>query len=144
MSTSTIIDGVNISFSAVALITARVLNWKKDQLTIKTDMLRNVYLLIGLVMVLITLYHLMPERYITLSWTTVAVIFFVLSLVLKNVKYRYLALATMIATAFYLFIVDLAKIELVYRIIALMFLALISIGLSIYYSRKSKRKADKE
>jgi len=63
-----------------------------------------------------------------------------LSLILKNVKYRYLALGTMIAATFYLFIVDLAKIELVFRILALMFLAIISIGLSIYYSRKNKKK----
>jgi hypothetical protein len=91
-------------------------------------------------MVLITLYHLIPARYITLSWTAVAVIYFALSLILKNVKYRYLALGTMIAATFYLFIVDLAKIELVFRILALMFLAIISIGLSIYYSRKNKKK----
>ncbi len=144
LATSTPLNGVNISFTLVALITARILNWKRDQLTIKTDMLRNIYLFIGFIMVLITLYHLIPERYITFSWTAVAVLYFVLSLILKNVKYRYLALGTMLAAAFYLFIIDLAKIELVYRIIALLFLAVISIGLSIYYSKKSKRKAENE
>jgi len=144
MSTSPLTDGVNISFCLGALLTARILNWKKDRLTIKTDLLRNIYLIIGFIMVLVTLYHLIPARYITLSWTVVAVIYFVLSLILKNVKYRYLALGTMIAAAFYLFLVDLAKIELVYRIIALMFLAIISIGLSVYYTKKSKRKADRE
>ena len=142
--TSQLIDGVNISFSLAALLTARILYWKQDQLNIKTDILRNIYLFIGIVMVLITLYHLMPARYITLSWTVVAVVFFGLSLILKNAKYRYLALATLIAAAFYLFIVDLAKIELVFRIIALMFFAFISIGLSIYYSKKSKIKVDKD
>ncbi|NOX85971.1 MAG: DUF2339 domain-containing protein [Chlorobi bacterium] len=143
MSTSPPLNGVNISFSLVALITARILNWKKDRLTIKTDILRNIYLVTGFIMVLLTLYHLIPARYITLSWTVAAVIYFVLSILLKNVKYRYLALGTMIAAAFYLFIVDLAKIELVYRIIALMFLAIISIGLSIFYTRRSRRKVDK-
>jgi hypothetical protein len=95
-------------------------------------------------MVLISLYHMMPAKYITLSWTGVAVVYFVLSLILKNVKYRYIALATMIAAAFYFFIIDLAKIELVFRIMALMFLAIISISLSIYYTKKSKRKVEKE
>ena len=41
-----ILDGVNISFSIVALVTARILNWKRDRLTIKTSLLRNVYLVI--------------------------------------------------------------------------------------------------
>ncbi len=143
LSTSSLINGVNISFSFVALLTARILNWKKDRLTIKTDLLRNIYLVAGFIMVLVTLYHLIPARYITLSWTAVAVIYFVLSVILKNVKYRYLALASMIAAAFYLFIIDLAKIELIYRIIALMFLAVISIGLSIFYTKRSKRKVNK-
>jgi len=133
------IDGVDISFSIAALVTARILNWKKDRLTIKTDMLRNVYLLIGFVMVLITLYHVVPAHYVALTWTSAAIVYFLFSLILKNVKYRYMALGTMIAAAFYLFIVDLATIELVFRIIALLFLALISIGLSIFYSRKNKK-----
>ena len=144
ISTSSLIDWVNISFTLVALITARILNWRRDMLTIKTDILRNVYLIAGFIMVLVTLNYLIPARYITLSWTVAAVTYFVLSVVLKNVKYRYMALGTMIAATFYLFIVDLAKIELVFRIIALMFLAIISIGLSIYYSKRSKRKVDKE
>ena len=142
MYTATYIDSVNISFSLVALLTARILNWKRDRLTMKTDMLRNVNLIIGFVMVLITLYHLVPARYITLSWTAAAALYFVLSLVLKNVKYRYMALGTMLAAATYLFIIDLARIELVYRIVALMFLATISIGLSIYYTIKSRKKAE--
>lgn len=137
-------DGINISFTLVALLTARILNWRKDRLTIKTDLLRNTYLITGFVMVLFTLYHLVPARYITLSWTAVAAVFFALSLILKNVKYRYLALASMIAAAVYLFIIDLARIELIYRIMALMFLAIISIGLSVFYTKKSKRKVDKQ
>lgn len=142
LSTSDQTDAINISFSLVALVTARVLNWRKDWLIIKSDLLRNIYLITGFIMVLITLYHLVPPSYITLSWTAVAVVYFVLSFILKNIKYRYMALATMLAAAFYLFIVDLAKIELVFRILALMFLAFISIGLSIYYSRKNKEKKD--
>ncbi|MDP2721342.1 MAG: hypothetical protein Q8O72_01180 [Bacteroidales bacterium] len=140
LQTSELIDGVNISFSLVALLTARLLNWKRDRLTIKTNMLRNTYLFIGFFVVLLTLFHLIPDKYITLSWTVAAVIYFALSLALKNVKYRYMALGTMIAAAFYFFIIDLDRIELVFRIIALMFLAFISIGLSIYYSKKIRKK----
>ena len=142
LSTSLHTTGVNISFSFVALATARILNWKKERLTITTEYLRNFYLISAFFMVLYTLYNLAPKQYITLSWTLMAVLYFVLSLILKNVKYRYLALGTMIAAAIYLFIVDLARIELVYRIIALLFLSIISIGLSVFYTRKLKRKAE--
>jgi hypothetical protein len=140
LSTSDQGNSMNISFSIVALATARILNWKKERLTIRTELIRNFYLVTAFLMVLYTLYHLIPNQYITLSWTVAAVIYFLTSLILKNVKYRYMALANMIAAALFLFIVDLARIELVYRVIALLFLAIISIGLSFYYFKKVKKK----
>lgn len=144
LSTSPPLAGVNISFSVVAIATARILNWKKELLTIRTEFIRNFYLFFAFFMVLITLYHMMPDQYITLSWSIAAALYFVFSLILKNVKYRYLALATMIAAAFYLFIVDLARIDLVYRVIALFFLSVISIGLSLYYTKKLRKRGEGE
>jgi uncharacterized membrane protein YccC len=90
-------------------------------------------------MVLFALFHAIPKQFITLSWTIAALIYFLLSFILKNVKYRYMALGTMISAALYLFIVDLARIEIIYRVLALLFLAAISIGISIYYTNRSKR-----
>jgi len=142
--TSSLLNGVNISFTLVAILTARILNWKKEKLTIKTDVLRNIYLAVTFIMVLFTLHHLIPARFVTLSWSIAAVVYFGLSLLLKNIKYRYLALGTMISAVLYLFIIDLAKIELVYRIVALLFLSVVSIGLSVFYTGKSKSRADKK
>ncbi|MEJ2593840.1 MAG: hypothetical protein P8100_01630 [bacterium] len=142
--TAELINEVNISFTLAAFVTARILNWKKERLTIKTEALRNIYLFLGFVMMLITLYYLIPDRYITLSWVVAGLVYFLLSIILKNVKYRWMALGTLGAAAVYLFIVDLARIELVYRVIALMFLAIISIGLSIFYARRSRNKPQEE
>jgi hypothetical protein len=50
-----------------------------------------------------------------------------------------MALGTMICSAFYLFLVDLARIEIIYRVLALLFLAAISIGISIYYTNRVKK-----
>jgi hypothetical protein len=46
----------------------------------------------------------------------------------------------MIVTVFYLFLVDLSNISLGYRIVALMFIASISLGISIFYSKRQKIK----
>jgi uncharacterized membrane protein len=51
----------------------------------------------------------------------------------------------MLVTVFYLFIVDLKNISLGYRIVALMFIALIALGISIFYARRQKKeKEDKD
>jgi uncharacterized membrane protein len=48
----------------------------------------------------------------------------------------------MIAASLFLFLVDLARIELVYRVIALLSLAIISIGISFYYNKRLKKKVE--
>ncbi|MBA4321443.1 MAG: hypothetical protein C0408_01365 [Odoribacter sp.] len=133
------IDGANFSFALVSLISARIINWKKSRVQIETDLIRNLYLTEGFVMVLFALFHAVPGQFVTLSWTMAALLYFLLSFILKNVKYRYMALGTMICTAFYLFIVDLARIEIIYRVLALLFLAAISIGISMYYTNRIKK-----
>lgn len=138
------IDSVNFTFALVALLTARILNWKKKRLAIRTEFLRNLYLLAGFFLVLYALYRAVPGQYVTLSWTIAALFYFGVSLVLKNVKYRYMALSTMILAAFNLFLVDLARIGIAYRIVAFLFLAVISIGISVFYSGKVRRSGDEK
>jgi len=133
------VEGANISFALISLISARVINWKHSRLQIKTDMIRNLYMIEGFFMVLFALFHAIPRQFVTFSWTIAALLYFLISLLLKNVKYRYMALGTLICAAVYLFIVDLARIELIYRVLALLFLAALSIGISIYYTQRIKK-----
>jgi hypothetical protein len=133
------IDGVNFSFALISLISARIINWKKSRLHIETDMMRNLYLIEGFIMVMFALLYAVPKQFVTLSWTIAALLYFFLSFILKNVKYRYMALGTMICAAVYLFIIDLARIEIIYRVLALLFLAAISIGISMYYTNRIKK-----
>jgi hypothetical protein len=135
------VDGVNFSFALVPLVSARIINWQKARLNIKTDLIRNLYLILGFFMVLYALYHGLPKQFVTLSWTVAALLYFLLSFLLKNIKYRYMALGTMICAALYLFIVDLARIEIIYRVLALLFLAIVSIGISIYYNNRVRKSA---
>lgn len=137
--TSESADPINFSFALVSLITARVINWKKERLEIKTELLRNLYLIIAFFMVPFSLLKFFPEKYVTLSWICAAIVYFLLSIVLKNFKYRLMAIFTMIAAAAYLFTVDLSKISIIYKIIAFLFLAVISISISIYYARQKKK-----
>jgi hypothetical protein len=142
LSSSKSVDGVNFSFALISLISARIINWQRSRLQIKTDLIRNLYMTEGFFMMLYALYHGVPKQFITLSWTLAALLYFSLGFILKNVKYRYMALGTMICAALYLFIVDLASIEIIYRVLALLFLAAISIGISMYYTNRIKKPGE--
>jgi hypothetical protein len=130
----------HFSFALVSFITARILNWKKQRLEIRTEHIRNLYLLIGTGVLLHALHLSVPDQYITLSWAMAAVLFFILSLVMRNIKYRWLAIATMVLTVFYLFLIDLSNISLGTRIIALLFISIISLGISVYYTRRLRTR----
>ncbi len=131
---------VNFAFAITAFVTARIINWKQARLTLKTEMIRNVYLITLFFTVLYALYHAVPRQYITLSWTAAALFYFVFSLALKLIKYRWMAIATLLVTAFYLFIYDFANMEVGYRVIAFLFLAFITLGASLYFTRQMKKK----
>lgn len=126
----------NFSFPVVAFFSARIINWQKERLNIKTEFIRNIYLIVIFITLLYAMYKSVPEQYITLSWAFVAVLYLVISIILKNVKYRYMMFATLVATVMHLIGNDLAKIGMIYRIIAFLVLAVISIGISIYYVRR--------
>jgi len=135
------INSANFSFALISIISARIINWQTSRLKLETHIIRNLYLIEGFVMVMYALYHALPKQFITLSWLMAALVYFLLSIVLRNVKYRYMALGTMICAAFYLFLIDLARIEIIYRVMALLFLAAISIGISMYYSSHLKKES---
>ncbi len=136
------ISSINLTFALVALVTARVINWKKKRLEIRTELIRNLYLIVGFVMTLFSLYHALPSQYITLSWTLSALIFFLLSIVIHNIKYRWLAITTMVVATIHLFMFDLSNMGIGYRIIALLFIAIIALGISIFYTRGQKKKKE--
>ena len=128
-------DWVNFSFALVGHASARIMNWQKKRLTLHTEMLRDVYLIIGFVFVLYTLYHAVPANYVTLSWMGVAVAYFLVSLLLKNIKYRWLAVASALVTISFLFLVDLARLDPKYRVPAFLFVGVMTLVISLYYTK---------
>ena len=137
---STMPDRISFSIPVVAIISARIINWQKERLSIKTDTIRNVYLIAAFFMFLFALYHALPVNLITISWTAAAFGYFLLSIILKNAKYRWMALGTLVASGLHLFFSDLKHMETGLRVVTFLFLAIISLGAAIYYSKRIKNR----
>ena len=135
-------DLTNFAYMLVAFISARIINWKKERLNIKTEFVRDVYLISGFAMTLVAFYHLSPTSYITASWIFAGILFFLMSLLIKNIKYRWLAIATMVVSAIRLIFVDMASINIGYRVLVFLGLAIISISVSILYTKYLIKKKE--
>lgn len=133
---------VNLSFAAVALLTARVLNWQSDRLELRTELMRNFYLGAATVAVPYGLYHTVPPGWVSTSWLLAAGVYFGLSVWLRNRKYRWMAMGTVLATIAYVFVVDLSRLAPAYRILSFLVLGVALLAISIFYGRSRKAKSE--
>lgn len=130
---------VNVSYAVVALLSARLLNWKKERLTIKTELMRNAYLASAFVVIPYGLYHAVPKSYVSLSWLGAAVFYFIMSLILRNKKYRWMAILTIFLSVIYVFAIDMARLEAGYRIVSFLALGMVLLVISLLYARSHKK-----
>jgi hypothetical protein len=138
-------SGISLSFGVVALLSARVLNWQKDRLELKTEQMRNAYLLTALLIIPYSLYHLFPSGFVAFGWIVVAILYYIFSLLLKNVKYRYMSLATFLLTVGYVFVLGITSGETVNKILSFLVLGAALVIISIIYTRnKNKSTKTKE
>lgn len=132
---------VNLSFALVALLTARLLNWQNRRLELRTGFMRNFYLTAAVVAVPYGLYHTVPSAWVSTSWLVVAACYFGVSLWLRNRKYRWMAIGTVLGTVVYVFVNDLAHLPPAYRIVSFLVLGCALLVISIFYARSRQRAA---
>ncbi|HVT73137.1 MAG TPA: DUF2339 domain-containing protein [Lacunisphaera sp.] len=130
---------VNLSFALVALLTARLLNWQNRRLELRTELMRNFYLAAAVVAVPYGLYHTVPSAWVSTSWLLVAACYFGVSLWLRNRKYRWMAIGTVLGTVVYVFVNDLAHLAPAYRIVSFLVLGCALLVISVFYARSRQR-----
>jgi hypothetical protein len=139
------IDAVSISFGIVALLSARILNWKKERLELKTEYMRNSYLVIALFIIPYALYNFIPGGLVAISWVGLSFLYYILSLLLHNKKYRWMAILTLLLTVAYVFVLGITSQDFTYKIISFLVLGVVLVAVSLIYARaKIKLDAAKE
>ncbi len=141
LGTATSADFVNLSYAVVALVSARILNWRKERLQLTTDMMRIAYLASAFGIVLYGLYRAVPNDFVSLSWLAVAIFYFAMSLLLHNIKYRWMAILTIFATMLRVIFIDMAQLEAGFRVIFFVGLGLALLAVSLLYT-KFRRKTE--
>lgn len=130
------ISAVSASFGLVALITARILNWQKDRLELKTELMRNAYLAAAFFVIPYTLLHTLPAGFVSLSWLGVAAGYYLVARTFHLRKYRWMALLTMGMTILRVFLVDLVGFDPTLRVVSFLVLGSILLVISMVYTRR--------
>ncbi len=132
--------GISVGFGIVALLTARILSWKKARLELKTELMRNAYLASAFVVFPYALYHLVPRGYVSLSWVAVAVAYYVMNLIVRNPKYRWMGHLTLLLTVLYVVVVGLTQLAPTYRIVSFLVLGSVLLVVSLIFTQVRARR----
>lgn len=135
---------ISLSFGVVALVSARILNWQKKNLELKTEMMRNAYLTSAFFIIPYSLYHSVPKDYLILSWLGVSLFYYVMSRVLQNFKYRWMGHLTLIITVFYTLIIGTVELEPVLRVITFIITGITLIVISLVYTKSKLKNVSQE
>lgn len=135
--------GISVGIGVVALVSARILNWQKHRLGLKTELMRNAYLISAFVIFPYALYHLVPGGYVGLAWVGLALSYYALNLVVRSPKYRWMGHATLLLTTVYLAVVGTRQFDPVYRIVSFLALGAALLIVSLTFSRLRSRRDDK-
>jgi len=136
-------SGISLGFGVVALLTARILNWKKERLELKTELMRNAYLASAFVVFPYALYHLVPGAYVSVSWVGVAVVYYLMNLIVRNPKYRWMGHLTLLLTVLYVIVVGITQLAPAYRIISFLVLGTVLVVVSLIFTQvRARRKRE--
>ena len=130
-----------ISFGIVALISARIMNWQKERLELKTENLRIAYLVIAFLILPLILYINLPSQLVGISFIALAFIYYMLGKLINNKKYRLMASGTLILSIVYIFIFGITSSDTTYKIFSFLLVSVALVIISIIYAKvRAKEK----
>jgi hypothetical protein len=132
--------GIILVFGVVALLSARILNWQQHRLALKTDAMRNAYLGTAFLVFPYALYHLVPPQYVSLSWIGIALLYYLLNVLIKAQKYRWMGHLTLMITVLYVLVIGIIQMEPAYRLVSFLALAIALLTVSMIFTRLRARR----
>jgi hypothetical protein len=133
-------SGISLGFGLVALASARILNWQQDRLELKTEIMRNAYLASAFVVFPYALYHLVPSGFVSLAWVGIALFYYLMNLIIKAQKYRWMGHLTLLLTVMYVLVIGIVQLEPTYRILSFLVLGTALLVVSLVFTRLRMRK----
>lgn len=134
--------GISLVFGIVALLTARILRWQQERLELRTEMMRNAYLASAFLIFPYALYHLVRSAFVPVSWVGIAVAYYLMNLVVRSPKYRWMGHLTLLLTAMYMIMVGIFQLAPGYRIASFLLLGTVLLIVSLVFTLVRARRRE--
>jgi predicted benzoate:H+ symporter BenE len=90
------------------------------------------------------LFAVLPSSFVGLSWAGLALLYYLMSKLLNNKKYRMMAVSTLILTSLYLAAFGITSADITYKIISFLAVSIILLIISVMYTRMRTNQKTKE
>lgn len=131
--------GISLGFGIVALLTARILRWQQHRLELRTELMRNAYMVTALVIFPYALAHLVPRQLVAVAWVGLALAYYGMNLIVQSPKYRWMGHATLLLTIVYVVLAAVRGLDPIYRVASFFALGVVLLVVSLSITR-AKRK----
>lgn len=126
--------GISLVFGMVALATARSLKLQMGRLELKTELMRNAYLTCAFVVFPYALYHLVTSSWVAFSWVGIALLYYLMNLLTKARKYRWLGHNTLLLTVIYVLVMGVGNSQGTQRIVSFIVLGAVLMVVSLLFT----------
>jgi hypothetical protein len=134
-------DGaIGLGFGLVAMVSARMLDWKRERLELQTGLMRNTYLATALAVFPYALDRLVPVAWVGLAWVGVALAYYLLGAARRERPYRWMGHATLLLTAVYLAVAGIRRLEPLFRNLSFLVLGAVLLAISLLFTRGRARR----
>ncbi len=127
-------SGISLVFVLVALTSARILRLRKDKLELKTELMRNAYLTSAFIVFPYALYHIVPSSWVAVSWVGISLFYYVMSMLTKVRKYRWMGHNTLLLAVVYVLVMSIGRMEGAQRIVSFLIIGTVLLVVSVVFS----------
>jgi len=127
---------VNFNFVIVAILSERLLQYTRTRLTGVPRFFQYLYMFTGFFMLLFGLSLSLPGPYISVAWFVASAAVWVGGYKFELAGYRYMGIGCVLLTVGRIFLIDLASLELIYRVISFLVVGAGLLLVGILYTRR--------
>ena len=110
------------------------LKLQMGKLELKTELMRNAYLTCAFIVFPYALYHLVPNSWVALSWVGIALFYYLMNLLTKARKYRWLGHNTLLLTVIYILVMGIGNSQGTQRIVSFFVLGAVLMVVSLLFT----------
>jgi hypothetical protein len=103
-------------------------------------MMRNAYLGSAFIVFPYSLYHLVPRAFVSVAWVGVAVAYYLMNLIVRSPKYRWMGHLTLLLTALYMIVVGIFQLAPALRIASFLILGTVLMVVSLLFTMARARR----